>query len=93
MTKRRRCSLRVPAEFRAAILVSRSDWQVMGLARTIPSADSGDDNGMFFLAADMLEPSSLEQVSDHFNDLTHLVYAGSIQNRVLQPLLVRLEQL
>ena len=55
-------------------LASYSDWQVIGLARTNPRADS--DNGTLFLAADMLNPSSLEQVSDHFNDLTHLVYAG-----------------
>ncbi|SVD54232.1 uncharacterized protein METZ01_LOCUS407086, partial [marine metagenome] len=66
----------ISGSYIAQELSSRSDWQVMGLARTIPPADSGNDSGMLFLAADMLEPSSLEQVSDHFNDLTHLVYAG-----------------
>ena len=64
----------ISGSYIAQELVSRSDWQVTGLARAVPREDS--DNGMLFLAADMLEPSSLEQVSDHFNDLTHVVYAG-----------------
>ena len=64
----------ISGSYIAQELASYSDWQVIGLARTNPRADS--DNGTLFLAADMLNPSSLEQVSDHFNDLTHLVYAG-----------------
>ena len=42
-------------------LASQPNWQVIGLARTIPRAES--DNGGLFLAADMLNPSSLEPVS------------------------------
>jgi nucleoside-diphosphate-sugar epimerase len=64
----------ISGSYIAQELVSRSDWQVVGLARTIPREHS--DNGILFLAADMLEPSSLEQVSEHFRGLTHLVYAG-----------------
>ena len=63
----------ISGSYIAQELLSRPDWQVMGLARTIPRGDSDDD--MVFLAADMLEPSSLAQVSGYFSDLTH-TYRG-----------------
>jgi nucleoside-diphosphate-sugar epimerase len=64
----------ISGSYIAQELIGHSGWQVMGLARTIPPEDA--DSGVLFLAADMLEPSSLDQVAEHFSGLTHLVYAG-----------------